>query len=210
MDELNKLLLDLEELNKKIYETDIFIRLYLKKLQDEFPKIWERFLEAKEKYLNLTNTIEEQFENPLVKDSKKPLEKLKKKKCKDLYRKISQITHPDKTINAYLNELFTIAKAHKDNNDLRALETIHEVVQNQLKEPTYEFFALKIIELKKQIDISNKKHFDQITSFEYRVAVLYDSGDENSKLEAEHLFVIKVRQATDYYLQEIKKNGNSN
>jgi hypothetical protein len=210
MDELNKLLLEIENLNKRIYETDIFIRIHLKKLQDEFPKIWSRFLEAKEKYLNLINATEEKFENPLVKDSKKPLEKLKEKKCKQLYRKISQITHPDKTVNEYLNELFKIAKTHNETGDLRALETIYDVIQNQAKEPSYEFFALKIIELKKQIEISNKKHFEQITSFEYRVAVLYDHGDDNSKLEAEHLFIVKVRQSTDYYLQEIKKYERSN
>lgn len=209
MDELNSLLIEIELLNKRIFEVDIFIRFHLKLLQDKYPKVWSRFLDLKNKYLNLNHLNEDPpLENPLVKNKEKEnnaLEKLKKKKCKDLYKKISNITHPDKTINDYLNQLFIIAKDYKNTSNLRGLENIYDVVQKQLSEPSYDFFAIKLVELKEQLKIINKVYNDQLMSFEYRVAVLYESPEEASKREAENLFVSKLSELMKFYSQEISK-----
>lgn len=208
MDELNRLLLEIETLNRKVFETDIFIRYYLKILQDKFPKVWSRFIDAKSKYYSLKNIQDDQpLDNPLVNDDRvePALLKFKKKKCKELYRKISNITHPDKIINQYLNELFIIAKQHMDKNDLRGLENIYDVVQNQINEPSYDFFSNKLIELENKRKSIERLYNAQILSFEYQSAKLYDDGTPESKRQAEILFISKLNELTILFNQELAK-----
>lgn len=209
MEELNVLLLEIEQLNKKIYEIDVFIRFYLKQLQDKFPKIWERFIDLKTKYLNRNNLIEEEaLDNPLIKDDSKEdnaLKKFKKKKIKELYRRISNLTHPDKVVNSYLNELFIIAKKHKDTQNLRALENIYDIIQKQDQRDEYEFFAVKLVELKEKLNQLNNLHSEQLVSFEYRVSSLYESPDEQSKKMAEDIFISKLTELSNFYQKEITK-----
>lgn len=211
MEKLNKILIEIDDINKKIFENDIYIRYHLKKLQDKFPSAWENFLKVKQQWMNFKNIREEPLDNPLVKkltNKNSFLERFKTKKCKELYRKISRITHPDKTINKYLNELFIIAKKHRNNNDLRSLENIYEIVQNELKEPSYDFISKKYDELNKKLHQQKMIYNGQILSFEYKLAQLYESYKEEDRLNAETLFINRLNFQTVQYLKEMNKNVN--
>jgi hypothetical protein len=209
VEKLNKILIEIDDINKKIYETDIYIRYHLKKLQDKFPSAWGNFLKIKHQWMDFKNINEEPLDNPLVKkllNKNSFLERFKTKKCKELYRKISNITHPDKITNEYLNELFIIAKKHRNNNDLRSLENIYEIVQNELKEPSYDFISKKYDELSKQLKQQKYIHANQLVSFEYTLAQLYESRDEKNQLTAENMFIERLNTHIVQYLKEMNKN----
>lgn len=187
MERLNELLIEIENINKKIRDLEIFIAIKMKLLQDAVPKLWAKYQEI----LN-SKTKSTIFDNL---KSKKGLDNFKKKKCKELYKRISNITHPDKTINNLLHELFIIAKQHKDNNNLRALENIFEVVQKQLKEPGENFIENKLIELNKQVEELKLKYDKILKSFEYSIAKLYDEDKEKSI----QLFINYIKNNIKHY-----------
>ena len=188
MERLNELLIEIENINKKIRDIEIFIAVKMKLLQDAVPKLWA-------KYQNLLNSKTKSaiFDNL---KSKPGLDNLRKKKCKELYKRISNITHPDKTINNLLHELFIIAKEHKNNNNLRALENIFEVVQKQLKKPGKNFIENKLVELNKQIEELKLKYDTILKSLEYSIAKLYDEDKE----KAEQLFINYVKNNIKYHI----------
>jgi hypothetical protein len=191
MERLNKLLIEIEGLNKKIRDTEIFIAVKMEILKSAVPNLWA-------KYQKVQNKVNDKQKSTILNNlkSKNGLDNFRKKKCKELYRRISRITHPDKTINNLLNELFIIAKRHRDNNNLRALENIFEVVQNQLKEPGENFITNKLVELNKQIRDLKLKYNRIITSPEYSIAKLYDENKE----KAERLFTDYIGNSIRFHI----------
>ena len=75
MERLNELLIEIENINKKIRDLEIFIAIKMKLLQDAVPKLWAKYQEI----LN-SKTKSTIFDNL---KSKKGLDNFKKKKCKD-------------------------------------------------------------------------------------------------------------------------------
>lgn len=136
--------------------------------------------------------------------AKEPSEKKVEKSVNELnrlWKKIARITHPDKTKDPLLNQVFLVAKEAYTRGDLEFLKEIY----SGLKQGKKRFSKLKVLLEKMLAERSKVLHYISIakSSFEYSLYVMY--SQESLKANAEDLY----REQLSKQIQNLKRNINA-
>jgi len=206
LDELTKLLEENQKILDLIYSKDIFIKTAIGKLSEKFPDLWKLYnilngeLQWLAKLIGAEishNSIE--IDNPYVNH-----DVVEKKQhppsCKNIFRKICRLTHPDKIKNKKLNSQFILAKKLYEKGDLQGLQDLYDDIIN---EHTEETLAMRMSKIENEISDNRKVLLSLETSEDYVIAIKYQN--QETQTEAEILFRTKLNTINDNLLLQINQ-----
>ena len=136
-----------------------------------------------------------------------PLEKAKKEvrnlpeKVKKLFRKIANLTHPDKTRNKRLHALFLEAKAAKNNKDLEALERILREVLTK-KSDLLAAMLLRLEKLRYEHRAANNELHRIYAMAQYRMYKDWHNPDFHDHVKAH--YSAQVKQNIEETVRQIR------
>ena len=156
----------------------------------------------------LTNQRQEAFSEPTGESVEKtpPVDKtssLVKSMCKDLYRKLTRLTHPDRTKDTNLSELFPSVKNAMKALDLNMLtQLLDSVLEYKESRSTQEKFRrIKLQALKKKREI--KDHYlGELSKMQNSLVGTLVLGDK--KKRSQH-FILYMELVKENIINEIKK-----
>jgi hypothetical protein len=205
--DLKKLRIELNKVQIKREEIDTKIGTCLKSLETEHSKYGRKCTDLENEIHILNAKIQDylhkhdgenksQFHREQEKPQKKPkADPELESKCKELYKAISMLTHPDVAKNEDLIPLFTEAKEAYERLDYLELikildnvsspqniaEKIEEVSEEELK-AEYDLLA-------NELQNERNKFDDMIRSVQYKIYSLTDSECDIDNMVGEKLFI---------------------
>jgi hypothetical protein len=211
LDDLDKLLKQNQNLLDSIYQRDIFIKSAISKLIEQYPDLWKLYNILNGELTWLANLLglaiqsdDINVDNPLLNSTIKNVEKSKSTpSCKNLYRKICRLTHPDKIKNIKLNNYFIVAKILYKTQDYEGLQDLYELVLAEINNITYESLQKRVNKLKDEIN-RNKVLFDSLgNSEDFQIATKF--YNITTKLEAEQMFISKINLINNNLISQINE-----
>lgn len=204
---LSKIRTEFLEKVRQIEKMDLILREKYKVLVDELLQ-YENLLEkikstsvvekeqaAKEQTFGEEQTLEKEIEEHV---------KYRTNKLKSIYRKITMKTHPDRTTDKILNELFLEAKSCYKANDLQGLEEVWECVKIK-KSRLLSRLIERISKLKLELDKASIEFGKLINSNSYRMSIDYFSNNIFAQNDAEQFFVALLEQRIEILKQKMKE-----
>jgi len=209
LDELTKLLEENQKLLEMIYSKDIFIKTAIGKLNEKFPDLWKLYniLNGELQWLAKLIGVEIshdsiEIDNPYVNTGNVDASEKKKFKpsCKNIFRKICRLTHPDKIKDKLLNSQFILAKKLYEKGDIQGLQDLYDdIIHNYNNESLNK----RITKIENEIFENKKLLFSLELSEDYIIAVKYQNQETQS--EAELLFRNKINSINDNLLLQINQ-----
>ncbi len=210
---LNILLEENQHILENIYQKDLFIKSTMGELIEKFPELWSLYNRIKGELKWLAEmvglTVEEELpivDNPYIKEEDRPIsiDIPKKESCKTMFKKISSLTHPDKVKNTKLNNYFITAKKLYKKQDLAALIELYDLIiveRFTTKTSDIDLIKAKINTTKSEIDKNKNLLITISMSEDNDIAVKYKNNE--TRLEAEHLFTIKITAITNHLISQL-------
>lgn len=207
LDELTKLLEENQKLLELIYSKDIFIKTTIGKLSEKFPDLLKLYnilngeLQWLAKLIGAEVSHDSiEIDNPYINHDDVVEKKQHTPSCKNIFRKICRLTHPDKIKNKKLNNQFILAKKLYEKGDLQGLLDLYDDIINDYNE---ESLAKRISKIENEI-LDNKRTLSSLEiSEDYVIAVKYQNNE--TQTEAELLFRTKLNTINDNLLSQINQ-----
>lgn len=207
LDELTKLLEENQKILDLIYSKDIFIKTTISKLNEKFPDLWKLYnilngeLQWLAKLIGAEISHDSiEINNPYINSDNIVEKKQYKPSCKNIFRKICRLTHPDKIKNKKLNDQFILAKKLYEKGDLQGLQDLYDDIINDYNE---ESLAKRMSKIENEI-LDNKRTLTSLEiSEDYVIAVKYQN--QETRTEAELLFRNRLNSINDNLFLQINQ-----